>query len=87
MSYKETKENQEKIDSNTWEAGSIDEVIATIKELSRDDSDWIWLNNGECKYVSIRFDMRDGAFVLLDRKGQRISLDALKYQYKSGDEE
>ena len=62
-----------------------DKFIATILKLSAPGSGWSWLNNSRCKYVSVRFDMRDGAFVLLDRDGKRISLKDLENQERNPD--
>ena len=36
-----------------------------------------------CKYIEIRFDMRDGGFTLRNKEGERINLEQLKWQYKS----
>lgn len=35
------------------------------------------------KYVSIKIDMRDGGFILMDRDGKRISLEEIKSQEAS----
>jgi len=49
---------------------------------------WRWSRNTKCKYVTIRIDMRDGMCLLMDRDGERISLEELAFQYKGkGDEE
>jgi hypothetical protein len=47
---------------------------------------WSWVKNWNKEYISLRIDMRDGAFVLQDRDGNRITLDELKHQneYKDG---
>lgn len=90
-------EYQAKIDANKWDT-NLDEVIAFIKAASADpvygaDGNyvpgnlyWSWSRNMRCKYVSINFDMRDGAFTLRDKDGNCISFGQLKYQYRSEDE-
>jgi len=45
--------------------------------------DWSWSRNWDCKYINLRFDMRDGGFVLTNNKGERICLEQLKWQYQS----
>jgi len=68
---------KEDIRKNSWEEKSdIQEVIQFIQ----DNNDWTWLKNSQCKYISLRFDMRSGHFVILDRTGERITLEQLKYQ-------
>jgi hypothetical protein len=62
-----------------WET-NVDEVLAFIKKASADHTFWSWVKNSKCKYVSLRFDMRDGAFVILDRDKNRITFDELKGQ-------
>ena len=42
--------------------------------------DWSWISNSKCKYISLKFDMRDGAFVILDRDKNRITFEELKKQ-------
>lgn len=84
---------------NKWET-NLDEVIAYIKRCTVDEpyeadgntlkpeaNGWSWVRNSQCKYISLRIDMRDGAFVILNREGNRIPFEQLKYQYKVGDEE
>lgn len=66
-----------------WDT-NFDEVTAEIKKLSCENatmSGWHWPMNTRCKYISLRIDMRDGAFVLLDRDGKRITLEQLRWQY------
>jgi hypothetical protein len=77
-----------KVQSNTWhKREELDEFIATIKALSDPEKwDWSWARNTKCKYVELRFDMRDGGFVLRANSShhhgpERISLDELKWQY------
>ena len=69
----------QKIEDNIWET-NLDEVIAFVKEASQDHTKWTWLSNSKCKYISLRFDMRDGAFVILDRDKNRITFEDLKKQ-------
>lgn len=85
-------EYQARIDRNEWDT-NLDEVLAFIKEASKEPTYgngmeipgnlyWSWAKNIRCKYVSLNFDMRDGAFTLRDGQGHRISLDQLKWQFK-----
>ena len=75
---------KEMIEANVWhDKAELLEFVTVINELSgntRQLDKWNWLSNPACKYVSIRVDMRDGGFVLLDRDGNRITLDQLKGQ-------
>lgn len=94
MAHQPSDEFKVKLASNKWET-NLDEVISFIKEASADpiyDAHggaipgklyWSWVSNMRSKYVSLRFDMRDGAFVILDRNGERISFEELKWQYDS----
>lgn len=43
---------------------------------------WSWARNWDCKYINLRFDMRDGGFVLTNSKDERICLEQLKWQYQ-----
>jgi hypothetical protein len=73
---------EEKIVHNIWEK-NLDEVVEFIKWASKKgEHNWSWTasKNWDCKYVELRFDMRDGAFVIRDRNGKRITFDELKYQ-------
>jgi len=94
----ESKEFKEKVSSNTWHK-NFDEVVVFIKQATNEEPyesdgntlkpgcvDWRWARNMECKYISLRIDMRDGGFILCDKSGNRISLDRLKWQYRSKDE-
>lgn len=87
-----TPEFKAMLDGNVWHGRSeIDEFVRAIKELSEepkwtpdgeyapDSNRWSWAKNHACKYVELRFDMRDGGFVLRCDKG-RISLDQLRWQ-------
>lgn len=74
------------VEMNMWhDRSELDKVIETIKKLSdeSDDNPWSWAYNHECKYVDIRFDMRDGAFTLMNQNRERICLEQLEWQYKS----
>jgi len=90
---KPSKEFEAKVNANIWET-NFDEVIAFIKSAAIEDPyeedgmtlkpgaiDWSWIKNSLCKYIKLSIDMRDGGFILMDRDGNRISLDQLKYQY------
>lgn len=71
----------EMVKNNEWhDRAEIDLFVETIKELSDPEAKWSWARNWKCKYVELRFDMRDGGFILRDDSGQRISLEALKHQ-------
>jgi len=85
------KPHKEKMEKNIWE-NNFYEVVSVIKELSKKhtfDKDgnyeknsnrWAWFKNSKCKYISLRIDMRDGGFIILDRDDNRISLEELKSQ-------
>jgi hypothetical protein len=77
------------VETNTWhKPQELDELISTLKKLVTTKADnfydraWSWVLNSRCKYIDIRIDMRDGAFILHDRDMERISIDQLKYQYE-----
>ena len=55
-------------------------LFKTIKECVT--GGWRWSLNSKCKYITIRIDMRDGMCLLMDRHGNEITLDDLKYQYQ-----
>lgn len=82
--FQESPDEKQRINANFWDE-NLDEVIATIKEFSCEKATWSWIKNMDCKYVKLTFDMRDGAFVIINKNGERISLAGLKYQYKSGE--
>lgn len=90
---KPSPEFQAMLDKNQWhDPSEIDKFVAVIKELSDekkwteqgekfpDAKYWSWARNHECKYVNLRFDMRDGGFVLRN-DDERISLEQLQWQY------
>lgn len=78
---------EDKVSANIWDR-NLTEVMEFINSATAGSKfevkDWTWVRNSRCKYVSIRIDMRDGAFVLVDRGGERISLEHLKYQWEEG---
>lgn len=68
---------------NVWHSpAELESVIKTIRELAQEDGDWTWAYNSGCKYVDLRFDMRDGAFVMMNATG-RINEEMLRWQYKT----
>lgn len=76
--------NKEDIENNEWEdSKDLDKVVDFVKKVSKNEfnpmsSDWTWIRNSRCKYISIKIDMRDGAFIITDRSGKRITFDQLK---------
>ena len=46
---------------------------------------WTWASNQRCKYINIRIDMRDGAAVITDENGTKISVEHLARQCKGGE--
>lgn len=91
---KATPEYQAMIEANKWhDMPELDEFIRVIKQLSSPkvydergnfisgNHSWSWSQNYQCKYITLRFDMRDGGFNLCADKIGRISLDQLKWQY------
>jgi hypothetical protein len=82
----EIVKNKKQIEANEWEKKSdLDRIISLVKNLSGEtkfsmNDDWCWVKNNRCKYVSLRIDMRDGAFVLLDRHNERITIEELEKQ-------
>lgn len=77
--------DQARFKDNIWEENFAN-VTQWILENTRDRFEgWQWINNSRCKYISLRIDMRDGGFIIVDRDGTRISFDQLKYQYGQED--
>jgi hypothetical protein len=71
----------------THNRDQIDRFVETIKRLSvEDDYDWSWAYNSKCKYLNLRFDMRDGGFILTNDEGHRIELPQLEWQWKAAKE-
>lgn len=67
---------QEKIDENIWDhVKDFAEVYRLMK-----GGKWHWFNNNSCKYVNLRVDMRDGGCLIMDRNGNRIDPEQLKFQ-------
>jgi hypothetical protein len=62
-----------------WQDNLV-EVIEFIQAATKDRTKWVWFKNSRCKYISLKFDMRDGAFIILDRDSKRITLEELKEQ-------
>lgn len=60
----------------------INEVVKVIEKSRKHNLSWGWYRNTECKYISLRVDMRDGHCVLMDREDNVITLEALQYQYR-----
>lgn len=52
--------------------------LSTVRHFS-----WTWTANTRCKYVGIRIDTRRGAFAILDRDGNKITLDELRHQHRA----
>lgn len=59
---------------------SFKEAAEAVQECV--NGDWSWMRNGDCKYVSVRVDMRDGHCIIKDRYGKVIDLDKLKHQHE-----
>jgi len=82
-------EIEEKKRHNIWEhKSSLSDVVKFVEENATKEynpnskkGEWNWARNAECKYIEISIDMRDGAFVLSNRRRERISLEQLKHQY------
>lgn len=85
--FKESPEFLAKVERNEWEEGNFQEVVDVIKAQSSHEAKWSWARNWNCKYVNLRIDMRDGGFIITNDKGQRISLEHLKYQWRDKDEQ
>lgn len=68
----------DKIKNNEWET-NLDEIVSLIKDFTKESLlDRVHIISSNCNYVSLRFDMRDGAFIILDRGGKRIEFEELK---------
>lgn len=81
----EFPEFTEQVNRNKWhDREEIDSFVNTIKELSldTDDNEWSWAYNHTSKYINLRFDMRDGGFIMTNDEGVRINLDQLRWQRK-----
>jgi hypothetical protein len=73
---------KEMVEANRWHE-DLEQAITTIRGLLNAWPKWSWVKNTSCKYIQIKIDMRDGGYVLLDRDGNRISFDQLKWQYSA----
>lgn len=69
---------------NSWD--KLKDVGEAVVEAIN-DKEWTWIKNWNCKYVSMRVDMRSGHCVLVNKEGKRISIDQLKYQYNGENNE
>lgn len=64
-------------------------ILALIKSIANPDikddfySKWSWTRNPNCKYITIRVDMRDGRCLLLDRNDHMIEVSELLRQFSS----
>lgn len=82
MSSTKKLTTQEMIDENVWhDISELPEFIETIRHLSTAGmSVWHWSKGDWAnKYITLRFDMRDGGFILRNEKG-RIGLEDLRAQ-------
>jgi len=43
---------------------------------------WNWLQSNNCKYITVRIDMRSGDFLLMDRDNKEIDIETLEHQEK-----
>lgn len=66
-----------------WRGYKLADVLPVLQKIASNDFEaWTWCRNGQCKYVGIQIDTRDGGFVQLkDRDGKLISLRDLERQY------
>lgn len=72
------------LENNIWHSvEELEAFVAVIKKLSAPDSGWAWARNWNCKYITLRIDMRDGGFILANDK-ERISLQQLEHQRPRG---
>jgi hypothetical protein len=76
-----TPEFEAMVESNVWH----DDLLVTVGELLKLVSDWPkwqWVKNTRpVKYITIKVDMRDGGFVMLDDDKKRISLEQVRWQF------
>lgn len=68
---------EEKTAMNSWDM--IDSVGKVIKMVRA--KEWSWVSSADCKYITVRIDMRDGGCIIKDRSGKRIGPDRLAFQY------
>lgn len=66
------------------------EIIAPAITLTADIAEWLdavatgrwtWTRNTRCKYVDLKLDTRRGAYCILDRNGEQITFEQLRWQY------
>ena len=48
-------------------------AVAFLQQVARKPD--LWLDNSSLKYLTLRVDTRDGAFLLYDRNGNMISIE------------
>lgn len=60
----------------------LSKVLPVLQQIAASNpEEWIWWRNGECKYISLHIDTRDGGFCTIqDRDGNMIPLDQLERQ-------
>lgn len=63
----------DKLKFNVWD--SLQSVCAAVSAAltQAQAGDWVWWRNSNCKYVTIRIDMRSGHCILCDKDGERIN--------------
>lgn len=66
-----------------WETNLTEVMSLFLGFFQKNLSDRIHIIPSRCKYVSLRFDMRDGAFIILDRDGKRIEFQELKKELET----
>ena len=80
------------VNKNKWhDASELPRYLEAIKKFSSPrtydgkefSNTWSWSRNWNCKYIELRFDMRDGGFVLLNDLKERICIEQLEYQWNS----
>ncbi len=64
---------------NCHTQATFDDIAAWIEKVR--SGEWIWARNSICKYVTIKFDTRAGAYRIEDRDGNEISFAQLRHQY------
>lgn len=62
---------------NVWD--KIEHFLSILKKMK--NKEWSWHRNMDCKYVTIRVDMRTGHCIISDKEGNRISPAQLAWQY------
>jgi hypothetical protein len=59
----------------------FEEIAAWIDALIV--GEWSWARNSRCKYVTLRLDTRSGAYAIVDRNGNDITMGQLGWQYSA----